>query len=47
MTGTQRWLADVKENADALEEARTKPHVLTDTDVVRIKRPSVRSAATT
>ncbi|MGP3691203.1 hypothetical protein ACTVZO_42165 [Streptomyces sp. IBSNAI002] len=35
---TRRWLVDVKENADALEEARTKPHVLADTDVVRVKR---------
>ncbi|AQW48512.1 hypothetical protein SHXM_01975 [Streptomyces hygroscopicus] len=35
---TRRWLADVKENAEALEEARTKPHVLADTDVARVKR---------
>ncbi|MCJ1676191.1 hypothetical protein MTF65_02205 [Streptomyces sp. APSN-46.1] len=35
---TRRWLADVQENADTLEEARTKPHVLADTDVVRVKR---------
>lgn len=35
---TRRWLADVQENAEALEEARTKPHVLADTDVARIKR---------
>lgn len=35
---TRRWLVDVKENADALEEARTKPHVLADTDVARVKR---------
>lgn len=35
---TRRWLADVKENAGALEEARSKPHVLADTDVARIKR---------
>ncbi|WP_405879487.1 hypothetical protein OG762_13045 [Streptomyces sp. NBC_01136] len=35
---TRRWLADVKENAEALAEARTKPHVLADTDVARVKR---------
>ncbi|AVZ71075.1 hypothetical protein SLUN_01215 [Streptomyces lunaelactis] len=35
---TRRWLVDVRENAEALEEARTKPHVLADTDVARIKR---------
>ncbi|MEU9000904.1 hypothetical protein [Streptomyces sp. NPDC048551] len=35
---TRRWLADVKENAEALEEARTKPQVLADTDVARVKR---------
>ena len=28
----------MKENAETLEEARTKPHVLADTDVARIKR---------
>lgn len=35
---TRRWVVDVQENADALEEARTKPHVLADTDVERVKR---------
>lgn len=28
---TRRWLVEVRENAEALEEARTKPHVLADT----------------
>ncbi|MFG2563049.1 hypothetical protein [Streptomyces sp. NPDC048496] len=41
----RRWLADVKENADALEEARTKPHVLADTDVARVKRVYTEQAA--
>lgn len=35
---TRRWVVDVQENADSLEEARTKPHVLADTDVARVKR---------
>ncbi|WP_406724640.1 hypothetical protein WJ438_08300 [Streptomyces sp. GD-15H] len=35
---TRRWLADVQEHADTLEEARTEPHVLADSDVARIKR---------
>lgn len=35
---TRRWVVDVRENADSLEEARTKPHVLADTDVARVKR---------
>ncbi|MFD4977543.1 hypothetical protein [Streptomyces sp. NPDC058424] len=35
---TRRWLADVQEHVDTLEEARTKPHVLADSDVARIKR---------
>lgn len=41
---TRRWLVDVKENADALEEARTKPHVLADTDVARVKRAYTEQA---
>jgi hypothetical protein len=35
---TRRWVVDMQENADSLEEARTKPHVLADTDVERVKR---------
>ncbi|MFG3292942.1 hypothetical protein ACGF3G_29570 [Streptomyces sp. NPDC048179] len=35
---TRRWAVDAKENAETLEEARTKPHVLADADVARIKR---------
>jgi hypothetical protein len=35
---TRRWAVDVKENLETLEEARTKPHVLADSDVARIKR---------
>lgn len=35
---TRRWVVDVQENADSLEEARRKPHALADTDVERVKR---------
>ncbi|MGV9885046.1 hypothetical protein [Streptomyces sp. NPDC003006] len=35
---TRRWAVDVRENLETLEEARTKPHVLADADVARIKR---------
>lgn len=35
---TRRWLSDVRETADALEEAHLKPHVLADNDVARVKR---------
>ncbi len=34
----RRWAVDVRENLETLEEARTKPHVLVDADVARIKR---------
>lgn len=35
---TRGWVADVRENQQTLEKARGKPHVLSDTDVARIKR---------
>ncbi|MFF3159480.1 hypothetical protein [Streptomyces sp. NPDC057910] len=35
---TRRWAVDVREHLETLEEARTKPHVLADSDVARIKR---------
>jgi hypothetical protein len=35
---TRRWAVDVREHLETLEEARTKPHVLADADVARIKR---------
>ncbi|MFE4415134.1 hypothetical protein [Streptomyces sp. NPDC056821] len=35
---TRRWAVEVRENLETLEEARTKPHVLADADVARIKR---------
>ncbi|MFH8642342.1 hypothetical protein [Streptomyces goshikiensis] len=35
---TRRWAVDVREHLETLEEARTKPYVLADSDVVRIKR---------
>ncbi|MFJ2203294.1 hypothetical protein [Streptomyces violaceusniger] len=35
---TRRWAVDVREHVETLAEARTKPHVLADSDVARIKR---------
>lgn len=38
MDHTSGWLADVREFAGTLEEARHKPYVLSDADVARVKR---------
>lgn len=35
---TRRWAVDVREHLETLEEARTKPHVLANSDVARIRR---------
>lgn len=35
---TRRWADDVREHLETLEEARTNPYVLADSDVARIKR---------
>lgn len=37
---TRRWLVDVRANAEAWEEARTKPQLLADIDGARVKRVS-------
>lgn len=34
---TRRWADDVREHLETLEEARTTPYVLADSDVARIK----------
>ncbi|MGN5382386.1 hypothetical protein ACQ4WX_50145 [Streptomyces lasalocidi] len=35
---TRRWAVDVREHLTTLEEARTKPYVLANSDVSRIQR---------
>ncbi|WP_327321172.1 hypothetical protein OG735_00645 [Streptomyces sp. NBC_01210] len=35
---TRRWAVDEREHLQTLEEACTKPHVIADSDVTRIKR---------
>jgi hypothetical protein len=41
---TRDWLGEVRENAETLEQTRTKPYVLSDSDVARIKRVYTQQA---
>ncbi|TBO55107.1 hypothetical protein EYS09_34960 [Streptomyces kasugaensis] len=39
---TRRWAIDVREHLETLEEARTKPHVLADSEVARLHQAGRR-----
>ncbi|WP_427135303.1 hypothetical protein [Pseudarthrobacter sp. S9] len=41
---TGSWLVEVSEAAASLEEARKKPHVLTDNDVAQVRRGYTKQA---